>query len=336
MQLTSAGGQARIRIYDSDGTFTERESLVTEDETDARSADDGTFVWIELIDNEPAHLKAATEAVGLHPLAVEDIVSGRQQPKVQWFDDRLFVALRVLHPVATDREPSMSELYIFARPGLLLTVGRGDDDGTSDAVRALDRADPAVLAFGTLGAVHALVSAAVRGYLVISREIEDELEQVEDQVFDEEQKDDALRIYRLRRRIGRVDRAVTGLAVAFENARERLAEYTLRHPGLAPYISDLIADLASTARLTSDQEAALDSVISTHENAVASQQNSDSRTISAFAALLAIPAVVAGLYGMNFKNLPATDWAYGWVLITGAIIALELWALYALKRRHWF
>ncbi|MFF1875805.1 CorA family divalent cation transporter, partial [Kitasatospora herbaricolor] len=81
---------------------------------------------------------------------------------------------------------------------------------------------------------------------------------------------------------------------------------------------------------------ALDGVISSHENSVASEQNSDSRTISAFAALLAIPAVVAGICGMNFKDLPATNWPYGWVLIVALIVALELWAYIALKKRHWF
>ncbi|MFF1877080.1 CorA family divalent cation transporter [Leifsonia sp. NPDC058230] len=337
MQLFSAEGQAlSARRYSPDGTFTESDRISTEDIGDSSTSGAGGFVWIGLTDPDPAQLDALGAAVGLHPLVRDDIDGGRQQPKVQWFDEQLFIVLRALQPVADGSETTMSELYVFARPGILVTVAPRRGAGSFDVRAALDAAYPAVLGFGTLGAVHAIVARVVRGYLAVAREIEEELGGLEDQVFDETQKDDNLRIYRLRRRIGRVDRAVTTLAVAFENSRGRLVEYSDLHPGLTPYVIDLIEDLAGAARLANDQQSALDGVISSHENAVASEQNSDSRTISAFAALLAIPAVVAGIYGMNFTNLPATNWAYGWVLIVAVIVALELWAYIALKRRHWF
>jgi len=337
MQLFSAEGRAlSVRQYNADGTFTETDTISTDEFGDTSTSEAGGFVWIGLTDPDPAQLEALGVAVGLHPLIRDDIAGGRQQPKVQWFDEQLFIVLRALHSIAGGSETTMSELYVFARPGILVTVGPGRAQGGFEVSAALDAAYPAVLGFGTLGAVHAIVASVVRGFLSVARDIEEELGGLEDQVFDETQKDDTLRIYQLRRRIGRVDRAVTTLAVAFENSRDKLVDYSHVHPGLAPYVADLIEDLAGAARLANDQQTALDGVISSHENAVASEQNSDSRTISAFAALLAIPAVVAGIYGMNFKNLPATNWSLGWVIIVAVIIALELWAYIALKKRHWF
>lgn len=337
MQLFSGEGRAlAVRRYDPDGTFTESDTISTEDVGDDSASGPGGFVWIGLTDPDPAQLEALGLAIGLHPLVRDDIAGGRQQPKVQWFDEQLFIVLRVLQSVQGGSETNMSELYVFSRPGILVTVGPRRGEGTFDVSAALDAAYPAVLGFGPLGAVHAIMASVVRGYLAVARDIEEELVGLEDQVFDETQKDDNLRIYQLRRRIGRVDRAVTTLAVAFENSRGKLADYSRLHPGLAPYVIDLIEDLAGAARLANDQQSALNGVISSHENAVASEQNSDSRTISAFAALLAIPAVVAGLYGMNFDNLPATNLTYGWVVIGGVIVALEVWAYSVLKRRHWF
>ena len=89
------------------------------------------------------------------------------------------------------------------------------------------------------------------------------------------------------------------------------------------------------ARLTADQESALDGVLTTHENSVASQQGSDSRTIAAIAALLAIPTVISGIYGMNFADLPLIQLRFGWIPVIVVIIALAVWAYFTLKRRRW-
>jgi Mg2+ and Co2+ transporter CorA len=121
-------------------------------------------------------------------LVRDDIAGGRQQPKVQWFDEQLFIVLRVLQSVAGGSETTMSELYVFARPGILVTVGPRQGAGSFDVAAALDAAYPAVLGFGTLGAVHAIVVRVVHGYLTVARDIEEELGGLEDQVFDETQK----------------------------------------------------------------------------------------------------------------------------------------------------
>jgi len=199
----------------------------------------------------------------------------------------------------------------------------------------LDAAPPP-LRGNALGALNSVVSAVIVGYVAIGAYIEDELEQLEDQVFDETQEDDAARLYSLRRDVGKVGRVVATIATTFESNRDKLQDFTKRHPTLIPYVLDLVDDLVGVARLTADQAAALDGVITTHENSIASQQGTDSRTIAAIAAILAIPAVIAGLYGMNFPDLPLTQFRLGWIVVVAVIIALELWAFFTLKHRRWF
>ena len=296
---------------------------------------EGGFLWIGLVDPPASELEALRVQLGLHTLAIRDAENGRQQPKVQWFGGELFIVLWALHPQESRTDTAVSEVYLFAREGVLISVERSHHGSRLDAGAALDQALPATLGMGSLGGVHAIVSRAVQGYLDVGSSIEQELEDLEHQVFDEDQRDDARRIYGLRRQIGKVDRAVSALATAFEGSRDALEDYAKRNPALVPYVLDLILDLDAAARLTVGQDAALSSVIATHENAVASQQNIDSRKISAIAAILAIPAVVSGLYGMNIPGPPGTNLQYGWILIIVAMVALEVWAYIALKRRKW-
>lgn len=104
---------------------------------------------------------------------------------------------------------------------------------------------------------------------------------------------------------------------------------------IVPYLHDLLDDAAGTAALINNQSRALDAILSSHENNVAARQNQDMRTISAFAALLALPTLIAGLYGMNFKNIPLVQWQYGWLVIGAAIIVVDVVIYLMFKRRHW-
>ena len=331
-----------IRRYRSDGTVRmipeqDAEAVITSAARSLRTTDDlpGGFTWVGAVDPPIDELEALRDDLGLHVLAVDDVVSGRQQPKLQWFGEHLFIVLSRLRLAEGDRSVAISELYLFARDGLLVTVERSRTGVPPlDIATLLDGARPP-LRGNALGALHSIVSAVIEGYVAIGAYVEDELEQLEDQVFDETQEDDAARLYSLRRDVGKMGRAVAAIAARFENNRDKLQDFVEQHPALVPYILDLVDDLVGVARQTADQAAALDGVIATHENSIASRQGSDSRTIAAIAAILAIPAVVAGLYGMNFPDLPLTQFRLGWIVVVGVIIALELWAYFTLKRRRW-
>jgi magnesium transporter len=321
------------RRYRADGKFDELDAIEPSTAVSEVSAPGDGFLWIGLVDPPSAELEQLRRELGLHVLAVQDAETGRQQPKVQWFDGQLFVVLWALHPEKTRIDTVVSEVYLFARDGLLVSVERTSGGRRLDVGSVLTAADPQILGMGSLGGVHAVVAAAVRGYLAAGAAIEDELEALEDQVFDADQSNDARRIYGLRRQIGKVDRAVSALATTFAASQTKLEDYASRQPALVPYVLDVIEDLSSAARLTASQDAALDGVISTHENSIQIQQNIDSRKISAIAALIAIPAVVSGLY--TIPNIPGASLPYNWVLAVAVILGLEVWSYLALKRRKW-
>jgi magnesium transporter len=294
----------------------------------------GGFVWIGLEDPDENEMAELAEALGLHPLAVSDAVTGRQQPKVQDFDEHLFVVLWALVQRKRSQVPDVGTLLLFLRDGLLLTVQRDTKSDPIDIAGMLeDRRTP--VSDGALGGLYSVMYAVSIGYSDLASEIERKLEKLEEQVFDRHRTESADEIYRLRQQIGKLQRAVSSLARALETSEEHLAKVTVGHEEVEPYLRDLMADLAGTAQLISDQGVALDGVLSSHENNVASQQNVDTRKISAFAALLSVPTVLAGLYGMNFKNLPGVSWAFGWESVIAAVIILDVVMFINFKRRHW-
>jgi magnesium transporter len=322
-----------IRAYDADGRPTGPVGLPADGI--AVPSTDGGFVWMHVSTPDATGMSALGEELGLHPLAVEDTTAIRLQPKVQWFEQHLFIAMWEIGSASPSDALVITETFIFARPGLLVTVQRGGaGQRRADLSSVLERA-PRGLSGGVMSGVHAIVSSIIDGYILAASVNESELEELEDQVFDETPRDDPARIYRLRKRIGKVTRAVSTLSIAFSDNRDRLDDLTAGNRELEPFVHDLISDLEGVSQLCAHQETALDSVMATHENAIASAQSIDSRKISAIAAMLAIPAVISGLYGMNFTNLPGTNWSFGWVVIAFVIVLIEVWAYVRLKQRGW-
>jgi len=301
--------------------------------TTARRA--GGFVWINLNHADAAEIESMSSQIKLHPLAAADLTTGRQQPKVQRYDEHLFIVLWTLLYSSPDGDIAIGQTFIFIGDGFLLTAQRTKDRRRRllDLRAALDA--PVHQPLTQLSAAYAIMAQIVAGYTEVTDAIEDELEAIEKQVFDQETEDDAERIYRLRQRIGKVERASASLSTALQTSQEHFRQLSIDDQNVQPFLQDLLDDLVGAATLSTDQSTALDAVVSTHENNVASRQNSDTRKISAFAALLAIPTVTAGLYGMNFKNLPGVKWEFGWLAVVVAIVLLDVWAFVIFKRRKW-
>ena len=163
-----------------------------------------------------------------------------------------------------------------------------------------------------------IMADLVDGYAKAAADVETDLEELEVQVFSESTPEDHRRIYEIRKDIGRIDRAVSSIAAALRESTRRLEATKVGREEIVPYLHDLLDDAAGTAALINNQSRALDAILSSHENNVAARQNKDMRTISAFAALLALPTLIAGVYGMNFKNLPLVQWQFGWIAIEPA------------------
>lgn len=301
--------------------------------TIAAAAKSKGFVWIGLEDPDEKEMRALAEQLGLHPLATIDAITGKQQPKIQSFDEHLFVVMWMLRATRTQKL-DVGSLFLFVRDGLLVTVQR--DMGKHPLVieDILDATETSLKA-GAVGGMYGLMANVTNTYSGIASDVEGELEDLERQVFDMATTEDGEKIYRLRQQIGKLQRAVSSMAKALETSHDRVSRLAVGNKALEPYLHDLLDDLAGTAQLVSDQRSALDGVVSSHENNVASQQTIDTRKISAIAALLSVPAVLAGLAGMNFKNLPGETWVYGWEALIAVILVVDALMFVNFRKKGW-
>ncbi len=298
----------------------------------AAAKEQGQFVWVCLDDPETAELEALAKELGLHPLALADAVSGKQQPKMQYYDEHLFVVLWTLRGPNGSPNIELGQLFLFVRSDLLLVVRRNADDTDLSAVveDALTRLGPT-----SLDALYAVMSFVFAGYTTQTDHIEQKLQELETQVFDHRFQESIEPIYRLRQQIGRLQRAISGLAASLTVSMDHLKDMSVGDEKLEPYLRDLLDDLAGTNQFISDQDRALDGVLASHENNVAIRQNDDTRKISAAAAMLSVPTVLAGLYGMNFDNLPGVSSSFGWPVLLGAIVTIDAVLYVMFKRRRW-
>ncbi|MDY0908299.1 CorA family divalent cation transporter [Microbacterium sp. CFBP9034] len=292
------------------------------------------FVWLHLVDPDEDTVDAARETLDIHPLAAADVVSGRQQPKIQKFAEHLFILLWSILPDEDSDDLVLGQTYVYIGDGWLLTVQRGEGGVLTDLPQLLGDA-PENLRNAAMPAAYTIMADLVDGYAKAAADVESDLEELEEQVFNDETAEDHRRIYKIRKDIGRIDRAVSSIAAALRESTEHLEALTVGREQIVPYLHDLLDDAAGTAALINNQSRALDAILSSHENNVSARQNKDMRTISSFAALLALPTLIAGLYGMNFENIPLVQWQYGWLAIGAAMVIVDVIIYVMFKRRGW-
>ena len=329
----SLGKQAVLLVHDGVETL---DDVGIDDVPDAvrKAARQKGFVWVQLVNPDEALVTKARETLGIHPVAAADVVSGRQQPKVQKFAEHLFVLLWQIIVERESNDIALGQTFLYIGDGWLLTVQRTDEEEPTDLV-ALVEESPTELRDSPMAAAYVIMAEIVDGYAKAAADVETDLEELEEQVFTESTTEDHKRIYRVRKDIGRIDRAVSSIAAALRESTDHLDAMTVGHEHVVPYLHDLLDDAAGTAALINNQSRALDAILSSHENNVSARQNKDMRTISAFAALLALPTLIAGLYGMNFKNIPFVQWQFGWVVIAAVIVTVDIIIYIMFKRRRW-
>ncbi|MDQ1292626.1 MAG: magnesium transporter [Actinomycetota bacterium] len=324
-----------------------RAGTVTLEDACRRARDCDGFVWIGLQQPTAQDIAQVAAKFSLPPLAVEDAVQAHQRPKLQVHDDVLFVVLKPVRYVDHDEVVTVSELAIFLGERFIVTVRHGDSDILTRVRRACDRGDTHVLSAGPLGVLHGAADLVVDGYTEAIAGIEEDVDSIETSVFGEDEQDHSERIYMLKREVAEFRRAVLPLA----GPLERLADG--RVPGvsenLAPYFRDVHDHAVRAAeaiehhdRLLFDilqadlaRAGARQSRIAARQNEIAVRQNEDMRRISAWAAIGLVPTAIAGVYGMNFENIPETRWHYGYFCVLG-LIAVSCGLLYrAFRRNGW-
>ncbi|MFI0722964.1 magnesium/cobalt transporter CorA [Streptomyces sp. NPDC021224] len=298
----------------------------------------GGFAWIGLHEPEAEHIAEIAEVFGLHPLAVEDAVQAHQRPKLERYGDTLFLVLKTIVFVehekltATSEVVDTGEVMIFLGPDFVVVVRHGSAPGLSRVRRALE-ARPDMLAHGPSAVLHAITDQVTDDYLDVADAVELDVEALETDVFSSTHVDDAERIYQLKREMIEFKHAVFPLA----RPLERLTEGAdgLLDTEMRRYFRDVSDHLSHVReRLVSNSEL-VDGLLAANLSQLAVQQNVDMRRISAGAAILAIPTMIAGFYGMNFHHMPELGWTYGYPLMLGVTITLSTIVFRAFRRIGW-
>ncbi|MFC5729915.1 MULTISPECIES: magnesium/cobalt transporter CorA [Nocardioides] len=290
------------------------------------------FVWVGLYEPSLAELSDIAEAFALHPLAVEDAVVAHQRPKLEQYENSLFLVLKTLWYVDQDDAVETGEINVFIGPRFVITVRHGRGSPLSDARHALE-AQQAVLDHGPSAVVYAVVDAVVDGYTAVVADLQTDVDEVETSVFSDRRTNDANRIYTLKRELAEVRRSVLPLRDPMRRFAGGAVELISADAG--PFFRDVSDHL----QLAADELESLDGLLSTafdaHLARVAVQQNDDMRKISAGIGLAAVPMLIAGVYGMNSDNMPELHWTLGYPFSVLLMVASCAGLFWFFKRSGW-
>ena len=269
------------------------------------------FVWLGLHEPGPEEMKAVADAFDLPELAVEDARHAHQRPKLEDYEDnKYFVVLRPARYDDAKEEIEFGEIHLFIGSGYVIAVRHGEASELSAARRRLE-ARPDLLELGAASAVWAIVDKVVDDYRPVVDGLENDLEEVEDDIFSR-RGDSTQRIYFLKREVIEFHRAVAPLLVPLE-ALERGA-----FRQVDPKLQSFFRDVADHARRVDEtvmaQRELLTSILEANLALLSVRQNEVVRAISAWAAIIAVPTFIASVYGMNFEYMPELDSRLGYPL----------------------
>jgi len=294
--------------------------------------DSEAFVWMGLLEPTETDLRGVARVFDLHPLAVEDAIQAHQRPKVDVYGDSLFVVLRTLTYIDATSDVETGEIALFVGDDMAVTVRHGE--GTELAgVRSRMQEHPEVLALGPSAVLYAVCDTVVDMYIAVAAELQTDVDQLEASVFSPQRTDDFERIYKLKRELQEFRRAVVPLVEALVKITER--EMPAIAAATRPFFRDVYDHLLRVQEVVESLELLLNGILQAHLAQVAIRQNEDMRKISAWVAILAVPTMIAGIYGMNFTHMPELSWTYGYPLALGLMAAI-CGALYrGFKRNGW-
>ena len=298
----------------------------------ASKAESGEFVWIGLHEPAPGDLANLSRLFDLHELAIEDAERMHQRPKIEDYDRGYFIVLRTAHYHEEAEEVHFGEIHVFAGPGYVATVRHGPGSELGPARRRLE-ARPDLLALGPAAAVWAILDKVVDDYFPVVEGIEDDIEEVEDDVFDDDQPAPTERIYHLKREVIEFHRAAWPLLNPLD-ALERGA-YLAVPDELRRFFRDVHDHARRIDEQVNSQRELLTSILEANLALVSVNQNEIVKKISSIAAIIAAPTLIASIYGMNFTDMPELDWSYGYPMALAAMGVLALALGIFFRRIRW-
>jgi magnesium transporter len=296
-----------------------------------RSADHG-FIWIGLKDPTDVEFALVNDELKLHPLAVEDAVKGNQRPKLDVYDDTIFVSLKTLRYIDATSDVETGEVMIFVGDRFVVTVRRGEANPLAGVRVRLEHA-PEHLAHGPIAVMYSVMDSIVDNYTLIDFELNEDLDLIEQQVFSGARGVDASEIYRLKREVLEVKRATAPLQLPLR--RLRSDEMPIINEQARPFFGDISDHLLRVIDHIESYDRLLTDVLNAHLAQISVQQNDDMRRISAWVAMAAVPTMIAGIYGMNFDYMPELRDKWGYFIVLGVMAVVVLGLYRGFRRSGW-
>jgi magnesium transporter len=293
----------------------------------------GRFVWVALKESDPAELEAMRAQFDLHELAVEDALHGHQRPKVEEYGDCLFAVMHTLELTEGGNGLNEGEVNIFVGKDYVLTVRKRTVEGFRD-VRSRAEREPHLLKEGPGYVLYALIDTIVDRYFPVIDAMEDEMERTEQRIFEGEPgRANVYALYALKRKLmllrhaagpaheavgklygGRVPAVTVNVQEYFRDVYDHLFRITQRIDGLR--------DMLTTA-------------ISVNLSLVTVNEGETVKRLASYGALVAVPTMIAGIYGMNFEYMPELQWRFGYPMTLAVMGAVDAYLFYRFRRAGW-
>jgi magnesium transporter len=344
-----AGPEVRSRLVDSaiyvDGARVASPGTLSET-FDRLREHTSAMAWIGLYRPEAREVESLASEFRLHPLAVEDAIHAHQRPKIERYDDTLFVVLRPARYLDEIEEVEFGEVHIFVGPSFVLTV-RHSEAPEFRSVRHRLESQPQLLCRGPEAVLYAILDKVVDGYYPVVGGLSRDIDEIEDEAFSGNA-DVSRRIYELSREVADFQRATRPLSDMITALSAGFAKYHVDEE-LQRHLRDVDDHLTQIIERVDEIRLALRDMLTVNATLVAQQQSEDMRRlseasnlqneevkkISAWGAILFAPTLIGTIYGMNFEHMPELGWAYGYPLALVLMVLTSVTLYLVFKRRDW-
>ena len=312
----------------------------------ALRAHENAVAWIGLYRPDQHELASLASEFGLHELAVEDAIVAHQRPKLERYDDTLFVVLRAARYLDDLEEVEFGEVHVFVGPDFVVTVRHAEAPDLA-AVRRRLESNPDLLRLGPEAVLYAILDKVVDGYAPVVAGLENDIDEIETEVFRGDPQV-SRRIYELTREVIEFERATRPLAAVLRNLTVGFAKYGTDDE-LQRYLRDVDDHLTQVIEQVDGFRSLLRDILTVNATLVAQQQNEEMETltrasidqneeikrISAWAAILFAPTLIGTAYGMNFDHMPELHWRFGYAFALLLMLLTSIGLFVIFRRRGW-
>ena len=289
------------------------------------------FVWVAIKDPERAELEAMQHEFDLHPLAVEDALHGHQRPKIEEYGDSLFAVLHIVE--LHGDEIQVAEVSVFVGPNYVLSVRRGTEHGFV-AVRERSEREPHLLKHGAGFVFYAIMDNVVDRYFPVVDALEVQLEKLEEQIFaDDAPRQSIQALYRLKHQLMVMRHAVEPLIeVTHKLYGGRVPQVCI---GTQEYFRDVYDHLLRVSQQLDGLRDMVITALSVNLSMITMGTGEITKRLAAYGALVAVPTLIAGVYGMNFKHMPELDWVWGYPITIALMLGIDGFLFARFRKAGW-